>query len=143
MIPSGAKLYLDTNILIHIVEGNPLLQSNVDALLRRIEAGELSTATSELSIAEVLVKPYMTGNTRLAALYEALLVSGPQMVVAPVDLAILKSGARLRALTRAKLPDAIHVATAMALKCDYVVSEDAGMKVLPPLLLAKLSAFQP
>lgn len=142
MVRTGAKVYLDTNILVFLVEGHDLLQANVDTLLRRIEAGDLSVATSELSVAEVLVKPYATGNMRLAALYEALLVPGPQMTIVPIDLSILKSAARLRAMTKAKLPDAIHVATAMALRCDYVVSNDAGLKVLPPLQLVQMSAIQ-
>lgn len=47
----------------------------------------------------------------------------------------------IRALGRIKLPDAIHVAAAIAARCDVFLSEDADIPVPPALQHVPLSAL--
>ncbi len=96
-VPAGARIYLDANILIHLVEGYPAKHRELDLLLQRIEKADVRAVTSELSLAEVLVKPHMENNARLIDLYEGLLVSSPQLEVVPVTRQVLRQSAMLRA----------------------------------------------
>jgi predicted nucleic acid-binding protein len=41
----------------------------------------------------------------------------------PITLSILREGANLRAKTKFKTPDAIHVATALSLNCDLFLTK--------------------
>jgi hypothetical protein len=48
--------------------------------------------TSELTLAEVLIKPLESGRHDIAALHEELLQSSEHLNVVPIDRAILTSG---------------------------------------------------
>jgi predicted nucleic acid-binding protein len=138
-VPAGARIYLDANILIHLVEGYPAKHRELDLLLQRIENADVRAVTSELSLAEVLVKPHMENNARLIDLYEGLLVSSPQLEVVPVTRQVLRQSAMLRAASGTKLPDAIHVATALDAGCGHFLSEDDRVQVPPTMTLNTLA----
>ncbi|MEH2145360.1 type II toxin-antitoxin system VapC family toxin [Nostoc sp.] len=53
----GTRLYLDTNIWIYALEGYLPFIQDLTQLFQSIEQGNLSVVISELSLAEVLVKP--------------------------------------------------------------------------------------
>lgn len=57
-IPAGSRVYIDTNIWIYSLEGFAPLAPALTALFERIDAGDLAAVTSELTLAEVLVKPF-------------------------------------------------------------------------------------
>ena len=64
-IPKGTRVYLDANVWIYALEGYAEFVASVTALFARIDAGELIALTSELRLAEVLVKPFANDNTEL------------------------------------------------------------------------------
>jgi predicted nucleic acid-binding protein len=140
-IPPGSRVYLDTNIWIYALEGfDPHVQP-LTALLGRIDAGELAAVTSELTLAELLVKPLQTGLARLQQTYLDTLQSGPTLTVAPITRAILVDAARLRAQQPAlKLPDAIHAATALACDAPIFVTNDARFSAVDGLTAIVLHA---
>lgn len=49
--------YLDANIWIYALEGYPVFIQDLNQLFQSIDQGNLSAVTSELSLAEALVKP--------------------------------------------------------------------------------------
>ena len=59
---TGEGLYLDTNIFIYALEGYPKFIASVRALFAAIDEGRIRAVTSELTLAESLVKPMMDGN---------------------------------------------------------------------------------
>lgn len=128
----GERLYFDTNIFIRMYEGDA--DDEIAPLLLAIFAGsgkdtEPRIVTSELSLAELLVKPLATGNTTLIARYETLLSSGDLLDVFTVDRVVLRTAAELRAARPAlRLPDAIHVSTAVTASCDMFLTTDMGIR---------------
>jgi predicted nucleic acid-binding protein len=54
----GNRVYLDTNIWIYASEGYPPFIYNLSQLFQSIDQGNLNAVTSELSLAEALVKPF-------------------------------------------------------------------------------------
>ena len=53
----GSTVYLDSNIIIYAVEGLPEYAAAIQALLEAMDSGEITGVTSDLTLAEVLVKP--------------------------------------------------------------------------------------
>jgi predicted nucleic acid-binding protein len=127
----GTTAYLDTNLFIYAVEGYEPEEAFVRALFLALEGGEFAAVTSELTLAEVLVRPFALGREDVAATYIELLRPSERLAVVPVDRAVLVEAARQRAALGIRLPDAIHVATALASGCGAFLTNDRRLK-LPP-----------
>ena len=74
---AGSKIYLDSNIIIYAVEGFSEYAARVQALLEAMDSGEITTVTSELTLAEVLVKPKQDQNQALEGAYRRFLDPTP------------------------------------------------------------------
>lgn len=129
-MPPVSRLYLDTNIFILLFESGGNESSFLSALIkRRQKTIPSSFVTSELTHSELLVKPFREKNERLMRIYEHWTISNPILEVIPVSRSILNMAALLRAdYASIKLPDAIHLATAMNTGCRFVLSADERLK---------------
>ena len=133
IVRAGATVYLDTNPLIYLTEGNPAFKSSIERLFAQFENAQAQFVTSELALTEVLVRPLRRHDTALVAIYERLFDTLVQPL--PVSREVLIYAAQLRADTPSlRMPDAIHLATATLAKADAFVSGDAGMKELPEFM---------
>ena len=56
---AGNRVYLDTNLFIYALEGFPEYADRISELFAAVDRGVLSAVTSELTLAESLVKPFM------------------------------------------------------------------------------------
>jgi predicted nucleic acid-binding protein len=140
-IPTGSPVYLDTNIWIYALEGFAPFAATLTTLFARIDAGELVAVTSDLTLAEVLVKPLHTRQAELQQVYLDTLQSGQTLTMAPITRAVLIEAARLRAQHASlKLPDAIHAATAMAHSAPTFISNDARFGAVSGLTAIVLHA---
>ncbi len=135
----GRRVYLDTNIFIYAVEAVAEYAAVVDALFDLLEGGEIEAVTSELTLAEALAKPFEAGRSDIAQVYEAMLAPSSWLSVVPVERAILIEAARLQAALTLRLPDAIHVATAVAAGCSALLSNDRRIKVPTGLALVRFA----
>ena len=140
---AGNKVYLDINIFIYALEGVEPWATPIGQAFAGMEAGEWHAVTSELSLAEGLVRPYQRGREDLVQLYKTALSPRGYFSRAPVDAATLISAARLRALHDFKLPDAIHAATALAQGCTAILTNDAGFRRMPGIQCLLLSDLAP
>jgi predicted nucleic acid-binding protein len=120
----GRRIYLDTNIVIYAVEGFAQYAPQIQALLDAMDANEVSVVTSELTLAEVLVGPLKAKNAPVQQIYRSFLTPTVTVVVPPVSRDILEESAQLRATTKLRLPDAIHLATALRHQCDSFLTND-------------------
>lgn len=66
----------------------------------------------------MLAKPKQDKNAAVVHAYLDFLQPSAALTLAPITQAILIETAEVRATTGLKLPDAIHVATALAAQCD-------------------------
>ena len=120
-LPAGALLLVDSPPIIYLLEAHRKFAARFAPLFERHARGEIALAVTTVTIAEVLAGPFGAGEEALAKRYRATLESW-QVVDFGVDLA--ESAARLRATYRLKLPDAIQLASALAINADALVTHD-------------------
>lgn len=73
----GQRVYLDANIVIYVVEGLPTYLDQIRALLTAVNASEIIAVTSELTLAETLVKPFKDQQPALQQAYKVFLTPTP------------------------------------------------------------------
>lgn len=129
MTSTPVRLYLDTNVFIHLLEGLAAQQDELQLLAASLDDGKLFAVTSELTIAEALVKPMRDGDARQVEAYRARLSDGGGLAMIPVSRIVLERAARSRADTGGTLADSIHVAAAELSGCATFVSEDLRIKM--------------
>lgn len=126
------RVYLDTNILIsafdEAADRDLALQ-----LLKIVEAVPTMNAppfvTSELSLAEMLVRPLRLRADQQVRSFDNVLTTSPWLQVEPVTRSVIWGAANLRAEHRhLKLPDALHIATAIHTRCSHLLTADLGVK---------------
>jgi predicted nucleic acid-binding protein len=125
----GPKVYLDANFFIYVLESVEPWARAAGEVLRALDRGELTAVTSELSLAECLVKPLELGLSEIADTYRSFLKDHRFLTIGPVTREILIEAARLRAVSRIKLPDAIHAATALQKGCSSFLTNDDRLKI--------------
>lgn len=135
----GKRIYLDTNIWIYTLEGYPKYRSFLTTLYQTIDTGQLQAITSELTLAEVLVKPFMDQNIAIQQAYQQVLQNSINLEIVPISRQILIEAARLRATTSLKLPDSIHFSTALSMKCDTFLTNDKRIQSFEGLLVLQIS----
>ena len=114
-----ALIYLDSSIVIYLVERHPLYVAKIEAALA--EAAGSTLATSRLVDLEVLVKPLQEGRDETAALYRQFLSATRQL---PITDATFDQALSLRVAYRLKTPDALHLALAQQYGCERFWTND-------------------
>ena len=128
-------IYLDTNVFIRAVEGLDEAAAPAKTLIKTLRDQRVGiAATSEITFAEVLA-PSKQANAlplhmKRRAYLDLLLWSGFVALI-PVSRNILIETAALRAAGRLKLPDAIHLVSAIHLRCRFFVSADRDFDKMP------------
>jgi predicted nucleic acid-binding protein len=111
-------------------------------IFHAIEQGEIVGATSELTLAELLVKPIENGADGLASAYDEMIVPGPTFDVLPVRRDVLVAAAGIRARRSAvRLPDAVHLASALALNCTIFITDDRRLKTFDGMRVLEVNPF--
>lgn len=134
-------IYLDTNVFIYLLEMYPQFISVLTDLFSRIDSGQLLAITSELTLAESLVKPIMENNLHLQHIYQSILQTSDFLEVVPVSRQVLLEAAKIRAINNIKLPDAIHLATALTNHCQFFITNDLLLKNFTHIKIVLLSDF--
>jgi predicted nucleic acid-binding protein len=120
-------VYIDANILIFSIEKNPEWEPSVRPLMTAMDAATVKVVSSELTYAEVMVKPLAERWQVAIDRYEDVFGPGSPLDVIPVDRQVLHLAATLRARHRLKLADAIHLASAIHAKCEVLVTHDGPL----------------
>lgn len=122
-------VYVDTNVFILLAETAGEVQGLLVELLGIVRQSEMPfLVTSELTSAELLVKPYRDRRADLVDTYRDWIQPSNWLDAVPVHRDVLVFAARLRSQYRSlKLPDAIHISTALRRQCTHVLTDDGGL----------------
>jgi predicted nucleic acid-binding protein len=115
----------------------------VRSIFEAIDGAVLIAATSALTLIEVLVVSYKTGNLSLAERYEALLTGSRGLRFVEIDRLLLKAAAELRAASNINPPDAIQIAAALVANCGAFLTNDRGIPAVPGLKILQLDKYLP
>ena len=132
---------LDTSIFLYFIEEHPLYLPLVQPLFEAIDAGRLGAVTSSLTLLEVLVIPFRFSNAALIERYETLLTKSQGLRLVDLDRDFLRAVAQVRASTRAKTPDAMQLAAALAAGCPVFLTNDDRIPDLPGLRVLLLDDY--
>lgn len=121
-------LALDSTVLIYVLNAEAPLHQAALELLESVEAGRHHAVWSTLAVAEVLVHPIASGQADYISRARQLVLDFPNSQVVPVSASVADYGAGLRArFPSLKLPDALHLATAVISKTGTFVTNDAQL----------------
>ena len=140
---STIVVYLDAMTFIFAIEGEPANSGPSKFLLDRLRTRPGSGVTSELTLAEILAGSDLPRSPPIKRAYLDLIVWSKFLDLVPISRDILYESAKLRFEHRQthgrklKLPDAIHLATAIRRKCRYFVSADKGIR--PPVDMKRIA----
>ncbi len=133
---------MDTAIFIYFIEEHPRFLPLIEPLFREVDEGKRELVTSALTLLEVLVVPYRSGDHLLAKRYEALLTQSHGVRVAEISRDHLRAAAQLRAATRVKTPDSLQLVAAMAAGCRVFLTNDRDLPTIPGIRILQLSSYR-
>ncbi|HIJ97366.1 MAG TPA: PIN domain-containing protein [Desulfuromonadales bacterium] len=128
-------IYLDTCIVIYLVEQHPDYLPKLKTLLSNVN----STAISPLVEMETLIHPLRNKNIPLMEAYQSFFDC---CTVLEMPTEVYRQAAIIRAENNLKTPDALHLATAMSHGClSFWTNDDRIARVAPTLAFNVLSAI--
>ena len=147
-LPSGAEILLDTSVVLAYLNASEAATPAAIAVFDDfVRSGRNPATISVVSVAETLVRPFAAGAAAVRVA-DAFLLHFPRLTVSRVDYAVAREAARLRARTGVKMPDALVIATALAVGIPIVITNDAKWATAiadgaPALTLCHLDAHLP
>lgn len=121
-----SRIFWDTNLFIYLWEDYGALSKAVQQLrVKMLHRGD-QLVTSTLTLAEILVKPTVAGDTELCKKYEEAISSVALLI--PLDAKVAKIYAAIRRDRLLKAPDVIQLASAASAATDLFVTNDARLQ---------------
>lgn len=136
-----SPIAIDTAILIYYIERHERFGEVVRPLFEAADRGDVELVTSTVTLLEVLVVPYRTGDSRLAERYEALLTRSRGLTMVELGRPVIRAAAQLRAVHSLRTPDALQIAAALSRGCGSFLTNDRRLPSLPTLEVHQLKDF--
>ncbi len=132
---SKAKVIgLDTSVFIYFLENNEKYGPLARITINGIENGKWEGVTSTITLMEITVRPWQTGQESIAREYEAVLVHFPNLSVVDVDRDVARIAAQLRAKYNVAPPDALQVAASLNYGAKAFLTNDRRLSRLQDLI---------
>jgi predicted nucleic acid-binding protein len=130
------RLYLDTNALILLNEGEGAARRVLEQIVRVAALKQAPLLmTSALTLSELLVKPYRDVQIQLMTAYRSWFGGLSWLDIFPVSHDVLDLASLLRATRPSlKLPDGIPLATALIGGATCFVSADRGIHAIDDIV---------
>jgi predicted nucleic acid-binding protein len=129
--------YLDTNIVIYAVEGQPALRQRARSHIAALEGAGHRFVVSELTWTECLVFPLRTGNGALLLDFHRFFL-GPHLTTVRLTAAIHHRAALIRGTHNYGLADSLHLAVAVEYRFDRFLTNDQNLAGFPDVTVELL-----
>ena len=137
----GKTVGLDTAPLIFYIEDHPTYAELLAPFFEAVKSGQTRIVTSTVTLLEVLVHPLKRGVESLAHEYNDILLSSPHILTVPVTPATAQTAAELRAMSKLKTPDAIHLATTINHRADAFLTGDRDFGKFNLITILRIGDF--
>lgn len=138
VISGHQLLMLDTMVFSYHLFDHPRYAPLTTVVLESVESGEVAGLTTTITLSELLTAPAQSNDRRAMQEYELYLVHFPNLRILPLDVALAREAARVRAATKLRMPGAIQVTAARLSGADGIVTNDrrwVGRVTQPALVL--------
>jgi predicted nucleic acid-binding protein len=132
---------VDTVVFIYFIEEHPQFLPLIEPLFRAVDDGRIELITSALTLLEILVVPYRTGDHLLAARYDSILTRSRGVRIADISRDHLRAAAQLRAKTGVKTPDSLQLVAALAGRCTAFLTNDRQLPTLRSIRILQLASY--
>ena len=119
-------IYLDSNVVIRLVEGDLATRQPVVARISPSLGIPRSMVTSRLARLECRSKPLQNGDTTSLAQFETFF-AGVELMMVDVSASVIEKATELRAMFSLKTPDALHLATAILVGANVFLTGDKAL----------------
>ncbi len=127
------NIYLDSCIVIYLIEGSPPYHDAVETALRTHRPAR--TVISDLVRLECRIGPLRQGNQVMLERFERFFASA---FIGPLTSTVYDLAAELRASHRFKTPDALHVAAALVHECEEFWTNDRRLTAIEPRIALRV-----
>ena len=117
------RAYLDSCVLIYRIEQRAPWADRVNERLSLLEASRATLIVSELTRLECRVRPLALGRADMLSDYDQFFAQ-PQIGWQTLDRAVFERATLLRAESRLKTADALHLAAAITAGCQQFITND-------------------
>ena len=136
----GMILFLDSNVLIYLIEGDASLVSQVQRSLQKLITSHSNPviAVSALTLLECRVAPLRDRDTSLLQLYDDFF-STESLQIVDLSRNVLEIATRIRATFGLKTPDALQAACCLSLESQHLfLIEDHAFSKIEQLRVSKV-----
>jgi predicted nucleic acid-binding protein len=128
------NIYLDTCIVIYIVEKHHIFSPQIENLMNGLSQAEYFF--SPLTQMESIIMPLRTKDLQLQKLYKMFLKA---QTFLPMPKEVFENAAQIRAdFPSLKTPDALHLATTTFHNCDEFWTNDNRLDKIAPNLVKNI-----
>lgn len=122
-----SRVYLDACSIIYLVEAASPFHDAIVSRLRQHRADPTSRLiTSRLSCLECRVRPVRDSDQQLLVAYDRFF-GADRLLIVEITAEVVASATNLRARYGFKTPDAIHLASAIEEKADFLLTGDSSL----------------
>lgn len=146
-VGTSGPMVLDTSVVLSYLNGTDIFSAAATVLFDElVVTGSHPSTISAITVTETLVRPYRS-SPAAALIAETFLAHFANLRVRDVDGAVARAGARLRATSNLRTPDALIVATAIVEEIPIIVACDdqwkAALADVPAVRLVHLKDHLP
>ena len=137
----GLRICIDTAPFIYYIEKHQKYLSVVKPVFVEIDAGKIEAITSTITLLEVLVHPFKTGNETLAERYREILLYSEGLTSFEILHEVSETASKLRAKYSIKTPDAIQIAVGVLYGAEKFLTNDPYLKKVSEIKVLSLGDY--
>ncbi len=141
VLADARVVYIDAGVLALHLTGNPTYLPLTRAVLGGLRDGDFQGRTSAVTVYQLLVEPYRSGQEQTAERVERLVAALPGLEVVPVSATICRQAAQVKTQIGGGLTRAIQIATALAGDAQVYVTQKSALRRIAGLRVAQLDAY--
>jgi predicted nucleic acid-binding protein len=141
VLVDAGLVYVDAGVIALHLSAVPAYLPLTRTILRGMRDGEFEGFTSAVTVYQLLVEPYRSGQPEVAERIESLLAALPGLVIVPVTPTIARQSAQVRAQVGGGLTRAIQIATALSGDSEVYVTRRSTLRRIAGLRVAQLDSY--
>jgi len=141
ILQDAGRVHIDGSVIERHLAASPRYVSLTRAMFDGLRRGDFQLQSSTMSLADVLVRPYVQGREGLAERATRYLTALPNFEWIPVSAAIARQAAQVRAQLGQSPERAIQIATALSRGAHLFLTERSGLRRIAGMRVATLDGY--